>query len=196
MDSTPHCSRVVPHPSTKRAQTALTSVFGWEPVDYGWYGRIRQSQLRLSYSYHHQDIPTSTALTSHYTSFLSQLTLTHTYLPCYDWSNCDLGWYWKDLDPSDWWWSRGSLSTHPYWPPYMAITEQVTSCNTSCVTTDTHTRLSTVPWLVWLWPRMILEGSGSKWQVMETWNHVNTSIWPPYMFWLVHGQERVNTNYG
>jgi hypothetical protein len=28
MDSTPHCSRVVPHPSTKRAQTALTSVFG------------------------------------------------------------------------------------------------------------------------------------------------------------------------
>ena len=40
MDSTPHCSRVVPHPSTKRAQTALTSVFGWEPVHYGWYGRI------------------------------------------------------------------------------------------------------------------------------------------------------------
>ena len=28
VDSTPHCSRVVPHPSTKRAQTALTSVFG------------------------------------------------------------------------------------------------------------------------------------------------------------------------
>ena len=28
MDSTPHCSRVVPHPSTKRAQTALTSLFG------------------------------------------------------------------------------------------------------------------------------------------------------------------------
>jgi hypothetical protein len=28
MDSTPHCSRVVPHPSTKRAQTALTAVFG------------------------------------------------------------------------------------------------------------------------------------------------------------------------
>ena len=28
MDSTPHCSRVVPQPSTKRAQTALTSVFG------------------------------------------------------------------------------------------------------------------------------------------------------------------------
>ena len=28
MDSTPHCSRVVPHPSTERAQTALTSVFG------------------------------------------------------------------------------------------------------------------------------------------------------------------------
>ena len=196
MDSTPHCSRVVPHPSTKRAQTALTSVFGWEPVDYGWYGRIRQTWLHLSYSYHHQGIPTSTALTSHYTSFLSQLTLTHTYLPCHDWSNCDLGWYWKDLDPSDWWWSRGSLSTHPYWPPYMTITDQVTSCNTSCVTTDTHTRLSTVPWLVWLWPRMILEGSGSKWQVMGTWNHVNTSIWPPYMFWLVHGQERVNTNYG
>ena len=40
MDSTPHCSRVVPHPSTERAQTALTSVFGWEPVHYGWYGRI------------------------------------------------------------------------------------------------------------------------------------------------------------
>ena len=40
MDSTPHCSRVVPNPSTERAQTALTSVFGWEPVDYGWYGRI------------------------------------------------------------------------------------------------------------------------------------------------------------
>ena len=28
LDSTPHCSRVVPHPSTERAQTALTSVFG------------------------------------------------------------------------------------------------------------------------------------------------------------------------
>ena len=28
MDSTPRCSRVVPHPSTERAQTALTSVFG------------------------------------------------------------------------------------------------------------------------------------------------------------------------
>jgi hypothetical protein len=28
VDSTPHCSRVVPHPSTERAQTALTSVFG------------------------------------------------------------------------------------------------------------------------------------------------------------------------
>ena len=41
MDTTPHCSRVVPHPSTERAQTALTSVFGWEPVDYSWYGRIR-----------------------------------------------------------------------------------------------------------------------------------------------------------
>ena len=41
-DTTPHCSRVVPHPSTKRAQTALTSVFGWEPVHYRWYGRIRQ----------------------------------------------------------------------------------------------------------------------------------------------------------
>ena len=35
MDSTPHCSRVVPHPSTERAQTALTSVFGREPVHYG-----------------------------------------------------------------------------------------------------------------------------------------------------------------
>jgi hypothetical protein len=42
MDTTPHCSRVVPHPSTERAQTALTSVFGWEPVDYSWYGRIRK----------------------------------------------------------------------------------------------------------------------------------------------------------
>ena len=47
MDSTPHCSRVVPHPSTKQAQTALTSVFGWEPVDYGWYGRIRRNQVRV-----------------------------------------------------------------------------------------------------------------------------------------------------
>ena len=28
MDSTPRCSRVVPHPSTKRAQGSLTSVFG------------------------------------------------------------------------------------------------------------------------------------------------------------------------
>ena len=43
MDSTPHCSRVVPHPSTEQAQTALTSVFGWEPVDYDWYGRIRRT---------------------------------------------------------------------------------------------------------------------------------------------------------
>lgn len=47
LDSTPHCSRVVPHPSTERAQTALTSVFGWEPVDYGRYGRIRQIDLAL-----------------------------------------------------------------------------------------------------------------------------------------------------
>ena len=46
MDSTPHCSRVVPHPSTERAQTALTSVFGWEPVDYGWYGRIQLSGVK------------------------------------------------------------------------------------------------------------------------------------------------------
>jgi hypothetical protein len=44
VDSTPHCSRVVPHPSTEQAQTALTSVFGWEPVHYGWYGRIRQKE--------------------------------------------------------------------------------------------------------------------------------------------------------
>ena len=41
MDTTPHGSRVVPHPSTKRAQTALTSVIGRERVHYGWYGRIR-----------------------------------------------------------------------------------------------------------------------------------------------------------
>ena len=46
MDSTPHCSRVVPHPSTERAQTALTSVFGWEPVHYGWYGRIHKPLVR------------------------------------------------------------------------------------------------------------------------------------------------------
>ena len=36
LDSTPHCSRVVPHPSTERAQTALTPVFGWELVDYAF----------------------------------------------------------------------------------------------------------------------------------------------------------------
>ena len=48
MDSTPHCSRVVPHPSTERAQTALTSVFGWEPVHYGWYGRIRSNKFTCS----------------------------------------------------------------------------------------------------------------------------------------------------
>ena len=47
MDSTPHCSRVVPHPSTERAQTALTSVFGWEPVHYGWYGRIHTLQISI-----------------------------------------------------------------------------------------------------------------------------------------------------
>ena len=35
MYTTPHCSRVVPHPSTERAQTALTSVIGREPVHYG-----------------------------------------------------------------------------------------------------------------------------------------------------------------
>ena len=35
MDTTLHCSRVVPHPSTERAQTALTSVIGREPVHYG-----------------------------------------------------------------------------------------------------------------------------------------------------------------
>ena len=51
MDSTPHCSRVVPHPSTERAQTALTSVFGWEPVHYGWYGRIR-SRVLQNKTYH------------------------------------------------------------------------------------------------------------------------------------------------
>jgi hypothetical protein len=35
MDTTPQCSRVVPHPSTDRAQTALTSVIGRERVHYG-----------------------------------------------------------------------------------------------------------------------------------------------------------------
>ena len=47
VDSTPHCSRVVPHPSTERAQTALTSVFGWEPVHYGWYCRIQHYRGRV-----------------------------------------------------------------------------------------------------------------------------------------------------
>ena len=40
MDTTPHYSRVVPHPSTKRAHTTLTSEFGWDPVHFGRYGRI------------------------------------------------------------------------------------------------------------------------------------------------------------
>ena len=31
-DTTPRCSRVVPHPSTERAQRLLTSEFGWDPV--------------------------------------------------------------------------------------------------------------------------------------------------------------------
>ena len=42
MDTTPHYSRVVPHPSTKRAHTTLTSEFGWDPVHFGRYGRIRK----------------------------------------------------------------------------------------------------------------------------------------------------------
>ena len=44
LDTTPHCSRVVPHPSTKRAQTALTSVIGRERVHYGWCGRIQYTR--------------------------------------------------------------------------------------------------------------------------------------------------------
>ena len=40
-DTTPRCSRVVPHPSTERAQRTLTSEFGWDPVHCTWYGRIR-----------------------------------------------------------------------------------------------------------------------------------------------------------
>jgi hypothetical protein len=39
LDSTPHCSRVVPHPSTNRAQTALTSGV-----------RMRTGGLRLIWS--------------------------------------------------------------------------------------------------------------------------------------------------
>jgi hypothetical protein len=32
VDTTPDCSRVVPHPSTKPAQYSLTSEFGWDLV--------------------------------------------------------------------------------------------------------------------------------------------------------------------
>ena len=42
MDTTPRCSRVVPHLSTERAQRMLTSEFGWDLVHYAWYGRIRR----------------------------------------------------------------------------------------------------------------------------------------------------------
>jgi hypothetical protein len=45
MDTTPDCSRVVPHPSTKPAQCSLTSEFGWDLVHSAWYGRIRKSSL-------------------------------------------------------------------------------------------------------------------------------------------------------
>ena len=57
VDSTPHCSRVVPHPSTEQAQTALTSVFGWEPVHYGWYGRIRYGLATPLLLYWHVFLP-------------------------------------------------------------------------------------------------------------------------------------------
>ena len=40
MDTTPRGSRVVPHPSTKRAQPGLTSEFGRDRVYYRWCGRI------------------------------------------------------------------------------------------------------------------------------------------------------------
>lgn len=42
VDTTPDCSRVVPHPSTKPAQCSLTSEFGWDLVHSAWYGRIRK----------------------------------------------------------------------------------------------------------------------------------------------------------
>ena len=39
--TTPRCSRVVPHPSTNRAQSALACEFGWDRAYYTWYGRKR-----------------------------------------------------------------------------------------------------------------------------------------------------------
>jgi hypothetical protein len=38
---TPFYSRVVPHPSTRKAQRSLTSEIGRDLVHYTWYGRIR-----------------------------------------------------------------------------------------------------------------------------------------------------------
>lgn len=46
MDTTPDCSRVVPHPSTRPAQCSLTSEFGWDLVHSAWYGRIRKYKHR------------------------------------------------------------------------------------------------------------------------------------------------------
>ena len=51
MDTTPHYSRVVPHPSTKRAHTTLTSEFGWDPVHFGRYGRIHERYLNKAIKY-------------------------------------------------------------------------------------------------------------------------------------------------
>ena len=43
MDTSPRYSRVVPHPSTNRAQPSLTSEFGRDLVHSRWYGRIRNT---------------------------------------------------------------------------------------------------------------------------------------------------------
>ena len=39
-------SQLVPHASTTQARHSLTSEFGWDPVLYVWYGRVRQRELK------------------------------------------------------------------------------------------------------------------------------------------------------
>src|SRR5690554_1989404 len=49
--TTPFGSRVVPHPSTKKAQRDLTSQIGRDAVHYSWYGRVRKLYERPTLTY-------------------------------------------------------------------------------------------------------------------------------------------------
>ena len=128
MDSTPHCSRGVPHPSTKRAQTALTSLFGWEAVHYGWYGRIQATHVCPTVLYpdcylHHCSMNTTLFHENHkhrmglntHCSMNTTLFHEHHTVPWDNFSSSH-GTVWCSWEPKTW---DGTLKhTHPHTPTH------------------------------------------------------------------------------